>query len=272
MLYAQTLSDLEAVRIANENRLRSLRDVYGIAGTKEEAAAAGLVEGIAALEHQAELTLKRTLRRHPLGAWVKRTQGVGEKQGARLLAAIGDPFMRPEITRPDGATEPARPRLVSELWAYAGYHVVPASQAVNGTHSRLPGGDSAPGGGDPSHTSSDYQCRPAGVAPTRARGWRANWNSEAKMRTFLVAESCIKKLDSPYRPVYDAGREKYAGAIHQVECRRCGPSGKPAAVGSPLSAGHQHARAMRLGSKTILRDLWRAARAYHRSGGVEGDD
>src|SRR5690606_16891250 len=91
-------------------------------------------------------------------------------------------------------------------------------------------------------------------------GEKANWNPQIKMRTYLIAESCIKQMDSPYRAVYDAARTKYADAVHSEECRRCGPSGKPAPVGSPLSDGHKHARAMRLVSKEILRDLWIEAR------------
>lgn len=235
ILSAQALDDLEATRIANENRLRSLRDVYGLAGSSQEAEAAGLVDGLAKLEHQAELSLKRALRRHPLGPWVKRTVGVGEKQGARLLAAIGDPYWHPLHERP---------RLVSELWAYCGYHVLRA-------------------GGDLGQVRVGTHHAAAGVAPARARGQRANWNADAKSRVWLIACSCIKQATSPYRAVYDGGRERYAEALHQVECRRCGPSGHPAATGTPLSAGHQHARALRLVSKAILRDLWAEARELH---------
>jgi hypothetical protein len=233
LIFADALDDLERVRIATENRVRSLRQMKGLAGSKEEARLQGMVEAICNLEHQAELDLKRVVRTHPLGPWVKRTKGVGEKQGARLLAAIGNPYWHAQQNRP---------RTVSELWAYTGYHVVP---------------------GDPDHSGSGTQSPPVGVAPFRRRGTKANWSSTAKMRAFLVAESCIKKSDSPYRPVYDAGREKYADAVHQVECKRCGPAGKPAQPGSPLSAGHQHARAMRLVSKAILRDLWIEAKALH---------
>lgn len=83
------------------------------------------------------------------------------------------------------------------------------------------------------------------------------------MRTWLIATSCVKNANSPYRAVYDAAREKYADATHAVACRRCGPEGSPAPIGSPLSAAHQHARAIRAMCKEILRDLWREARAMH---------
>ena len=254
ILAAQALDDLEATRIANENRLRSLRDVYGLAGSPQEAEAAGLVDGLKALEHQAELSLKRALRRHPLGEWVKRTVGVGEKQGARLLAAIGDPYWN---------TLHDRPRTVSELWAYCGYHVIRTGQLSPGAQRVSAGAEQSPGGGERHQGGDSPQHSSVGVAPARARGQRANWNAEAKSRAWLIACSCIKQADSPYRAVYDEGRARYADALHSAECRRCGPSGRPAPVGSPLSAGHQHARALRLVSKAILRDLWIEARAIH---------
>jgi hypothetical protein len=70
-------------------------------------------------------------------------------------------------------------------------------------------------------------------------------------------------MHSPYRETYDKTRVKYAEAVHEAPCTRCGPKGHPAAIGTPLSAGHQHARAMRAMSKEILRDLWREARRLH---------
>jgi hypothetical protein len=242
LLYADALDDLERVRIATENRARSLAQVKGMDGTPEQARLDGLTSGLAALEHDAELQLKRALRQHPLGPWVKRVVGIGEKQGARLLAAIGDPAER---------------RTVSQLWAYCGYHVLHPDHHAVDTHAEIVGVD--PSGG-PSQSATDAQTAHAGVAPSRRKGQRANWNSTAKMRAFLCAESCVKQAKSPYRAVYDAGRAKYADAIHAHPCARCGPSGKPAEIGSPLSAGHQHARALRLVAKAILRDLWVEAR------------
>lgn len=211
LILADTLDDLERARIAAENRLRSMRQVKGLDGSPEYGRLAGLIDALSDLEHHAELELKRALRAHPLGAWVRATVGVGEKQGARLLAAIGDPAWNTLEDRPR--------RGPAELWAYCGY--VPGQR--------------------------------------RRKGERANWNSTAKMRAYLVAESCIKKSTSPYRPVYDAARAKHAEAVHDEPCPRCGPVGKPAPSGSPLSAGHQHARALREVAKAVLKDLWRAA-------------
>lgn len=289
LIAADVLDDLERIRIATENRLRSLthEPVEGERGgwfgkglspdMSEVRRVQAILDGLTKLERQATLDLCRAVRKHPLGDWVKRTVGVGEKQAGRLFAAIGNPA--------DRAT-------VSQLWAYCGYHVLnpgqnrtdtqsrragdptdqgrldPQSTTVGGeahasgqapldAHSVSAGGNSS---GNTSQTTSDVHRTIPGVAPTRRRGEKANWSSTAKMRAYLVAESCIKQCTSPYRAVYDAGREKYADAVHAHECKRCGPSGKPAQPGSPLSDGHKHARAMRLVAKEVLKDLWIEAR------------
>lgn len=243
LIFADALDDLERSRIATENRVRSLRQIKGMDGTPEEIRLLALVDGIAALEHGAELELKRALRAHPIGPWIKAQVGLGEKQAGRLLAAIGDPYLRE-----DGTT-----RTVSQLWAYCGLHVLHPGQARTDTHLVRAGVEPS---SDPGQSAPVSHAFRAGVAPKRARGQRANWNTTAKMRAYLCAESCIKQARSPFRAVYDAGRAKYTDALHAVECVRCGPRGNPAPVGSPLSAGHQHARAMRLVSKEILKALW----------------
>lgn len=270
-LAADVLDDLEKVKIANENRLRQLtRDEadkdgeirgFGLDTSHPDVARlSALVDMLGQAEHQAELNLKRLMRQHPLGPWVKATVGIGEKQGARLFAAIGDPYIRPEIVREDGTVEPSRPRTVSELWAYTGYHVIPADHRNDDTQAEIAGGEQ---GGHPDQASCDAQDEFVGVAPKRQRGQHANWNATAKMRTFLVAESCVKATASPFRIVYDETRQKYDGAVHKVSCVRCGPSGNPAPTGSPLSPGHQHARALRAVSKAVLKELWREARRIH---------
>lgn len=178
---AQVVDDLERTRIANENRLRQMtRDETDSDGEErglglttdhpDVARLAGVVDGLVALEHQAVLGLQRAMRRHPLGPWVKEQQGVGEKQAARLLAVIGDPYWN---------TLHDRPRTVSELWAYCGLHVVPA------------GGDH---GATATHGSA--------VAARRVKGKKANWSNDAKTRAYLVAVSCMKSPGSPYRDVY----------------------------------------------------------------------
>jgi hypothetical protein len=255
-LFADAVGDLEAVRIANENRLRQLTDPgelgHGLSVEHPQVRKlAELVDALENAEHQAVLSLKRAMRAHPLGDWVKATAGVGEKQATRLLASIRDPYWNDLHERP---------RTVSELWAYCGFHTVHATDHLpDATQARPVGGGHA---GD--HRGCETQLTSvARVAPVRRRGQKANWNSDARQRIWLVAVSCVKVARSPYRDVYDQARAKYSVAVHLSPCVRCGPSGTPAAIDSPLSLGHQHARAIRLMCKEILRDLWREAQKIH---------
>jgi hypothetical protein len=296
---ADVLDDLETVRIANENRLRTLTDSgergHGLdIDNPDVARLAQLVDALKAAEHTAELNLGRVMRRHPLGAFIKSRNGIGEKQGARLLAAIGDPFWNDLMNRP---------RTVRELYAFCGMGVVHElggvdvhtpidRQAGCGIDTTKPGAahvasDShglTGGATDDTTTQADYDSQNpsgGGVAPKRRKGAHVNWSPEARKRTWLIADKCIQTLSSPYRPIYDEGRIKYADSTHNQPCPQCGPKGKPAPIGSPLSAGHQHSRARRLIAKEILKELWREARRLHTAqskpdghvtrGGVEDD-
>ena len=244
-LAADMLDDLERVKIASQNRLRSLTDdtpdadgvLRGSAmplSHPEVARLAALVQMVEAAEHQAVLNLQRAMRSHPLGPWVKAQRGIGEKQAARLLAKIGDPCVN--------ATAGTY-RTVSQLWAYCGLHVV--------------------AGGDPGHMPIDTQAARAGVAARRQKGQKANWSTDAKTRAWLIVQSCMKQLDascktdtgiaehvegcdcSPYRVVIDQRRQRTA-TTH--------PEWTP---------GHSLNDAMRVASKRLLRDLWREARRCH---------
>lgn len=244
-LAADMLDDLERVKIASQNRLRSLTDdtpdadgvLRGSAMPlthPEVARLAALVQMIEAAEHQAVLNLQRAMRSHPLGPWVKAQRGIGEKQAARLLAKIGDPC----VNATAGTC-----RTVSQLWAYCGLHVV--------------------AGGDPGQAGLDAQRRFAGVAARRQKGQKANWSTDAKTRAWLIVQSCMKQLDtscktdtgiaehvegcgcSPYRVVIDQ-RRQHTATTH--------PEWTP---------GHSLNDAMRVASKRLLRDLWREARRCH---------
>ena len=240
-LAAEFLNDIERARTAMSNRVAAWsrepeRGGLGLpTDLPEYARLVAIHDALHAAEHLAELELVRMLRTHPLGPWVKRTLGVGPKQGARLIAAIGDPYWNSASDRPR--------RGAAELWAYCGYHTLPAEdQTCIDTH-RAP----VPGGKN--------------IAARRRKGQRANWNAEAKMRAFLIAESCMKCRASPYRTVYDNARVKHAEAVHDRPCPQCGPAGKPAAAGTPLSDGHKHARALREIAKAVLKDLFLEAKA-----------
>jgi hypothetical protein len=270
-LAADILDDIETVWVANANRLRILTldaadsdGEYRGFGLDERhpdvARLAAMVDTLDALVRDATRNLEKIVRRHPLHPWIKAQKGLGDKQTARLLAAIGDPFWN---------TLHDRPRTVSELWAYCGFHVLPAGQGACDTHrstaSRVPAGAA-----DPDHGHGDAHGFPVGVAPRRQRGQRANWNDDARKRAWLIATSIVK-AGGPYREVYDATRDKYADATHAVPCIRCGPKGNPAAAGSPLSRAHIHARALRATAKAVLKDLWIEARRVHDESAEEGE-
>jgi hypothetical protein len=275
-LAAVTLDDVEHTMLASQNRLRQLLDTSerGFGLTEMHPDVIRLASLVGQLEDtygDATKNLQRIMRQHPLFEWSATKPGIGEKQFARLLAAIGDPYWN------DATNEPRR---VSQLWAYCGYHVIfpdshatpetqsasavgsnsPADQPANDTQYRFVSGSNHPGDQEPFDTQS---ASVVGVAPVRRRGMQSNWSGEAKMRAYLCAESCIRQAHSPYRAVYDAARVKYAEALHQVPCVRCGPAGHPAQVGSELNLGHKHARGLRAVSKAILRDLWIEARRLH---------
>lgn len=236
-LAAETLEDIERVRIAAENRARALTHPEQNIGLPENdphvTAAKAIASEMGAVEHRAELAVKRMVRETPLGEWVKDTVGVGEKQAGRLLGVIGNPRIRI-----DGETGEVHERTVGQLWSYCGYAVVPA---------------------DGHNRNGDHGLTAVGVAPRRRKGEQANWNTKARMRAFLIAESCMKSPSSPYRKLYEEGRAKYEDSAHKAPCSQCGQKGKPAEVGTPLRDGHKHARALRLVAKAVLKDMWIAA-------------
>jgi hypothetical protein len=255
-LAADVVDDLERTRIANENRLRQLTrdepdedgEVRGFGLTEDHpdvARLANIVDGLARIEHEATLNLQRAMRRHPLGPWVKAQKGVGEKQAARLLAAIGDPHWNYLHDRP---------RTVSELWAYCGLHTLPVGQPKSDDYGTS--ADGATAGGD--QLLVDDQSKH--VAARRKKGQRANWSTAAKMRAWNIAGSMLKAGN---RETYDKRKAATEGRAHATECVRCGPSGKPAQPGSPWSDAHRHADALRIVSKELLKQLWRAARDIH---------
>lgn len=55
----------------------------------------------------------------------------------------------------------------------------------------------------------------------------------------------------------------YADAVHDGPCVRCGPEGKPALPGSPLSKAHINARGRRAVMKLIVKNLWIESRRLH---------
>jgi hypothetical protein len=148
---------------------------------------AALVDALADVEHKATLNLRRLMRLHPLEPWRAAQRGAGEKQFARLLAAVGDPYWN---------TLYGRPRTVSELWAFCGLHTI------------SPGGD---------QTCADTHL--GLVAARRQRGQRANWSTVAKSRAYLIA---AKMLMCGNRELYDTRK---AATADRVEVAAAGNVG-----------------------------------------------
>lgn len=266
-LLAEVVDDLETVRIANTNRVRILTrtetdsdgEERGFGLTVDHPEVAKLlatVNVMTAGEKDAIKNLENAMKKHALGKFVKATPGLGLKQTARLLAAIGDPYWNDLHDRP---------RTVSELWAYCGFHVIRtsgSSQLARDTHPSpaAAGSNFTPTSNCGSTTQSTYG---VGVAPKRTRGQKSNWSETARKRTWVIASAIPKFKTSPYEPTYRAAREKYADTVHPTACVRCGPAGKPAPIGSPRSAGHQNAMAIRIVAKEILKDLWIESKAIY---------
>lgn len=307
-LWADSVDDLESARKACQNRLESLRRMGALPGMPGVDELEALLATMQVLENSAVRSLEQAMKAHPLGPWVARTIGVGEKQAARLLAALGDPAERdnPSQLVAYCGLDPVVPidHRRSELQPTdVGRDDTSASRAQgsldvqnqDGTAgSNLSGSHvafdtqttSAPADGHPGdHRGGDtHGSFVAGVARTRRKGQKSNWSSKAKSRLWLVAKQCVmydgepdkngrSRVRSPYRDIYDAGRKKYADAVHVHQCQNtkrptremknfvpngCGTTEHPewGAPGSPLRPGHQHARALRLVMRAILIDLW----------------
>jgi len=285
-MYSETLDDIEDVRMALENRIRALEDectgaaalptdiyvmllgdvaaekllsvggmrVVGEDGERKKNPAYDSITkdakgGIWGNENYVIKQLERAMENHPLGPWIMSPaqKGLGLKQAGRLLGVIEDPYIRAPVYGEDGEVlEPARPRRgPGELWAYCGAHTVPGEHGGN-------------------------------VAPRHQKGVQSNWNDKARMRLYTIAMSCMKqRKGNPLRDVYDRGRKKYANAVHENECRNrsrinpngCGTREHPewGEVGSPWRLGHQHAAALRLVYKEVLKGLYNEAKRLHQT-------
>jgi hypothetical protein len=234
-LFAEMFNDVQQFRIATENKIRSGGIDAGIIGAT--------LKHYEQAEHEMKLEMQRCFRRTvPRGVreWQKSESGIGEPLLARLLGQIGNPrIAAPRHWQGSGKGErilvadEVRPRRVSELWSYCGH-------------------------GDPTRK------RKAGMS---AEDGAALGNPQAKMLVWNLATACLKagvREDSTvaishFGEVYMKRRAVTADRVHNGSCVRCGPSGKPAPNGSPLSKGHQLADALRIVGKEILRELWIAA-------------
>ena len=203
---ASTVTDLENIRISLGNRLWSLtheeQDSDGILrafGLPDDdpavLAVKELLEGAQGLEKAAIKAMEKRMKDHVLYPWVESNKGIGKKTAARLLSALGDPYIK-EMYVEDGWGEYRRllkPRTLSELWAYSGYSVVD------------------------------------GKAPSRLKGQKVNWNPEVRTRVWLIAETSVK-CNGTYKSVYDAAKAQEM--THVKDCSRCkAQAGEPLSKG-----------------------------------------
>lgn len=223
-IWAEMFDDAMKARIAASNRAER--------GGVDPIHYAGYLAQLEGVEHQCGLSLRRAFRRiapPELVAWQKTTLGIGEPLLARLIGHIGHPvhaFPKHWEGRGKGERElvDGEPfdRTVSQLWSYCGH-------------------------GDPGRK------RRTGMTADDAM---ALGKPLVKSIVWLMAVACVKVADSPYREVYDKRRLETEDRVHADVCVRCGPSGRPAQAGSPWSKAHQHADALRVMGKEILRDIW----------------
>lgn len=187
------------------------------------------------------------VRAHPMGSWIREQKGLGLKQMGRLLAAVGDPFWRPELTYCDEdgkvtAVVPEGPRTVSALWGYCGMHVV---------------------------ANDEGQLK----AARRRKGVKANWSTDAKTRAWLCATSCLKQIRKPcsasgldglWIPDHVPPRPDGSGCacspyrVRYDERRAHTSKGRP-----EWTDGHRHNDALRISAKAILKAMWIEARRLH---------
>ena len=211
----------QAQRVAVSNMLRtSDHDMFG-----------PVLAGLRETEEFCKLALRRCYRRvvpASLRNLQKIEKGLGEDSFARILGHLGDPYIAIphwwEGTDSNRVLMQGEPyiRTISQLWQYCG-HGRPGRVAKGATAAEL----------------------------------AALGNPTLKMLVHLQAEWCIIQ-NGRYRELYTATREAVEDKVHSVPCVRCGPSGRPALEGTPWSKGHQHAHALRIVGKEILRDMWLA--------------
>lgn len=229
-LAADIVEDLETVRIANENRLRQLTRTAVDSDGEERGF--GLTDAHPDVRNLRQLVEAQKALEHQATLNLKRQlrkhplSPWGKAQrgiGEKQLGRLLAVIGDPYWNNSTGS-----PSTVSQLWAYCGLHNVPSETGW--------------------------------VAARRKKGQRANWNTNAKVRAFLIAESMLKAGN---REAYDRRKASTEGKLHDHPCVRCGPSGSPAEVGTPWSLSHRHADALRVLSKEMLKQLWREAKRLH---------
>ena len=221
-IWAEQFEDAQKARIAAVNRAER--------GGVDPSVYEAYTEALDNSERVCKNHLAKCYRRvvpEAIRVWQQSTLGLGQHSIARLLGHLGHPVHATphhwEGTGSDRTLVADEPydRTLHQLWQFCGH-------------------------GAPSRKRKGMTAEEA----------FALGNPKLKMIVHLNAVACMKSMQSPYRVVYERTREASEEKVHNAECVRCGPSGKPAQIGSPWSKAHQHAHALRIVGKEILRDLW----------------
>lgn len=222
-LAADVLDDLERVRIADQNRLRQL--------TRTETDSDGEDRGFGLDSSHPDVAR--------LEALVKMLEDAEKAAVKNLTEQLKKHPLGPWVKAQKGVGDKTAARLLAVVGD-------PASRSVGQLWSYCGHGDAA---------------RRPFKGMTQEEMFRLG-NPTAKKRTWLIA-TAILKSQGPMSEVYYVRKTATEGRLHTTECKRCGPSGKPAQPGSPWSDAHRHADALRILGKHFLKELWREAARLH---------
>lgn len=260
---AECFEDAQQVRIGMENRLRS--------GSVPADLATRIVTGARDTEHELAKGMRRAFKRAApeIHEWTKNTVGLGEHLMARLLGAIGHPVHAyPHHWEGEGSArvlvaDPPFERNVAKLWAYCG-HGDPSRRRAKGmtqndalalgspraklivhllAESAMKCVGTAVEDPQPRDSSPSDLCAGVSEAAVDAQSSpdRRHHHPDDESRIKSQPKARPTRRRSPYRDVYEIARAKYDGR-------------------DDWAPAHQHAAALRLVGKSILRDLWVVAR------------
>jgi hypothetical protein len=230
MVASLQLDLLEGTRIAIANKVAAAKR-NGLEDDPTVAYLETMADGIGVEEHQAELALCRALRASAFADFQKRSDGVGEKQLARLLASIA--------VEPYWHTLYNRPRLVSELWSYCGVGDAARQTRQSGHQSNW----------NPEARKRLFVIAESCMKRPKTSPYRVIYDqAREKYADAIHAHPCAQ-----------CGGGGHRGAETQ-EVRAAAPAG------TPLRDGHKHRRALRAIEKAFALDLWEEGRRLHDGG------
>lgn len=256
-LYAEMFFDVQEFRKAAENKVRSQSVDAKIVADKA-------LEHYQQAEHDMSLQMRRCLRRTapaPVLTWLKAEKGIGEHLLARLLGVIGDPRVAtPYHWEGTGkanrilVADESYERTVSQLWSYCGH-----GDPERKRYAKMDAEDALACGNPTAKMLVWNMAKAAKIVCTSHLCLRCG---KGKISHVKGGKGCADpEFADPvatghWGEVYLKRRFVTRGRVHAKDCVRCGPKGHPAAAGSPWSAAHKEADALRIVGKEILRDLW----------------